>query len=335
MDFFPRFLIVAGLVLFETVSSIDNAVINAEVLSTMGQKARRFFITWGIFFAVFVVRGLLPWLIVFATVPSLGFWGSFMATFSNDPAVAQAIQSSAPILLMGGGIFLLFLFLHWLFLEPKHFGLRAECFFLEQGAWFYAAVSILLTAIVWFALHIDPMLAFGAVVGSTAFFITHGFREHAEETERRLMGDRRMSDVSKILFLEVIDMSFSIDGVLGAFAFTLSVPLILLGNGIGAVMVRQFTVANIERVKKYVFLKNGALYSIFFLGLVMVTEAFGVHVPEWFAPVMTSSSSATFSISRGRNWCLTMYCAPHRKGVLYRWKESMRFFPVSQLIRDV
>ena len=287
MDFFSMFLVVAGLVLFETVSSIDNAVINAEVLATMGKKARRFFLTWGIFLAVFLVRGLLPWLIVFLTVPDISFWGSFIATFSNDPSVAQAIQASAPILLLGGGVFLLFLFLHWLFLEPKNFGLRGERFFLRQGAWFYAIVSILLTLIVWFAMAIDPLLAFGAVVGSTAFFITHGFRQHAEEAERRMMGNTGMSDVSKILFLEVIDMSFSIDGVLGAFAFTLSVPLILLGNGIGAVMVRQLTVANIERVKKYVFLKNGAMYSIFFLGLVMVTGAFGIHMPEWLAPAVT------------------------------------------------
>jgi hypothetical protein len=287
MDFFSMLLIVLGLVLFETVSSIDNAVINAEVLSTMGQKARRFFLTWGIFLAVFLVRGLLPWLIVFATVPSLGFLGSFTATFSNDPSVAKAIQTAAPVLLMGGGIFLLFLFLHWIFLEPKHFGLRGESFFLRQGVWFYATVSVVLTAVVWFAMKEDPLVAFGAVVGSTAFFITHGFREQAEETERRMLGQIGMSDVSKILFLEVIDMSFSIDGVLGAFAFTLSVPLILIGNGIGAILVRQFTISNIERVKKYVFLKNGAMYSIFFLGLVMIAEGFEMHVPVWLAPTMT------------------------------------------------
>lgn len=286
MDFFSGLFVILGLVLFETVSSIDNAVINAEVLSTMGQKARRFFMTWGIFFAVFVVRGVLPWLIVFATIPSLGFLGSLTATFSNDPAVVEAITTSAPILLMGGGVFLLFLFLHWLFLEAKHFGLRAECFFMEQGVWFYAVVSILLMGIVWFALERSPMLAFGAVVGSTAFFITHGFRQHAEETERKLMGSG-MSDISKVMFLEVIDMSFSIDGVLGAFAFTLSVPLILLGNGIGAVIVRQLTAANIERVKRYVFLKNGAMYSVLCLGLVMIAEGFGVHVPEWISPAFT------------------------------------------------
>lgn len=279
-------VIILGLVLFETVSSIDNAVINAEVLSTMGKKARRFFMTWGIFFAVFVVRGILPWLIVFATIPSLGFLGSLTATFSNDPAVAGALRDSAPILLMGGGVFLLFLFLHWLFLEAKHYGLRAECFFMEQGAWFYAIVSVLLMTIVWYALQASPMLAFGAVVGSTAFFITHGFRQHAEETERKLIG-RNMSDWSKIMYLEVIDTTFSIDGVLGAFAFTLSVPLILLGSGIGAIIVRQLTAANINRVKKYIYLKNGAMYSVFCLGTVMIAEGFGVHVPEWLAPALT------------------------------------------------
>src|SRR3989344_9124861 len=126
MDIFSIALIILGLALFEIIISVDNAIINAEVLRTMSPKGRRWFLLWGILIAVFLVRGLLPWLIVFATVPSLGFLGSFTATFSNDPSVAEAIQSSAPILLMGGGIFLLFLFLHWLFLEPKHFGLRGE-----------------------------------------------------------------------------------------------------------------------------------------------------------------------------------------------------------------
>ena len=186
-----------------------------------------------------------------------------------------------------GEFFLLFLFLHWLFLEAKHYGLRAECFFMEQGAWFYALVSMLLMGIVWYALRESPMLAFGAVVGSTAFFITHGFRQHAEETERKLLGSGTMSDWSKVMYLEVIDTTFSIDGVLGAFAFTLSVPLILLGSGIGAIIVRQLTLANIDRVKKYVYLKNGAMYSVLCLGLVMIAEGFSVHIPEWLAPMLT------------------------------------------------
>jgi hypothetical protein len=85
----------------------------------------------------------------------------------------------------------------------------------------------------------------------------------------------------------VIDATFSIDGVLGAFAFTLSVPLILLGNGLGAIAVRQLTIGNIERVKKYVYLKNGAMYSVLVLGVVMLLHAFHFPIPEWVSPVAT------------------------------------------------
>jgi hypothetical protein len=72
MEIFSIILIVIGLILFEVIVSIDNAVINAEVLSTMSAKARRWFLIYGLFIAVFAVRGLLPWLIVWATNPSLG-----------------------------------------------------------------------------------------------------------------------------------------------------------------------------------------------------------------------------------------------------------------------
>src|SRR3990167_9203016 len=274
MDIISILLIVGGLFVFETITSIDNAIINAEVLHTMKPKARRWFLIWGILIAVFLVRGLLPWVIVYATVPELGFIGSLTATFSSDPAVLEAIESSAPILLSGGGTFLVFLFFHWLFLEPKNYGLKGEKFFHEQGVWFFAVGSILLSVIVWYALQQNPLMAFGAVVGSTAFFITHGFKENAEKSEKELMKEG-LSDWSKILYLEVIDATFSIDGVLGAFAFTLSVPLILLGNGLGAIVVRQLTLGNIERVKKYAYLKNGAMYSILFLGMIMLLDSFG------------------------------------------------------------
>jgi hypothetical protein len=95
------------------------------------------------------------------------------------------------------------------------------------------------------------------------------------------------SDWSKILYLEAIDASFSIDGVVGAFAFTLSVPLILLGNGIGPIVLRQLTISNIDRIKKYIYLKNGAMYAVFALGTIMILHAFDFHIPEWVSPVTT------------------------------------------------
>lgn len=293
MDIWSLILTISGLCLFEVISSIDNAIINAEVLATMGKKARRWFLVWGILFAVFVVRGLLPWLIVWLATPGLGPIEAITATFSNDPNVIEAVEKSSPLLLAGGGTFLIFLFFHWLFLEPKNYGLYGEKFFHAQGVWFYAVVSILLCVIVWFGVQIDPLMAFGAVVGSTAFFITHGFKENAEASEKKLM-DKHLSDVSKILYLEVIDATFSIDGVLGAFAFTLSVPLILLGNGLGAIVLRQITLSNIERIKKYKYLKNGAMYSILFLGSIMLLDSFGVHIPHWFSPVITFAAVGFF-----------------------------------------
>lgn len=301
MEFLFLGLTILGLSLFEIITSIDNAIINAEVLSTMSKKARRWFLLWGILFAVFIVRGLLPLIIIWAANPSLGPVGALTATFSGDKQVAHAIEQSSPILLIGGGTFLVFLFFNWLFLEAKNFGLRGERFFQAQGAWFFAVVSILLTVIVWFALQINSMMAFGAVVGSTAFFIIHGFRQFAEVQEKKLLNKAgNMSDISKIMYLEVLDSTFSIDGVVGAFAFTFSVPLILLGNGLGAIVLRQLTVGNIDRIKKYKYLKNGAMYSILFLGAIMIIDSFGYHIPPWFSPVITFGTVGYFFLKSRR-----------------------------------
>lgn len=288
MSIITAIVIILGLCVFETISSIDNAIINAEVLSTMGKKARQWFLFWGILFAVFIVRGLLPWLIVWGVMPQLGPIGALTATFSNDPSVKAAIHTSAPILLVGGGIFLVFLFFHWLFIETKNYGLRSEHFFERHGVWFFAIVSLILTVVVWKAIQQQPWMAFGAVLGSSAFFISHGFKQYAEETEKKLI-KHKLSDISKILYLEIIDATFSIDGVLGAFAFTLSVPLIIAGNGLGAIVVRQLTVGNIARIKQYRYLKNGAMYSILVLGCIMLAESFEKDLPAWLSPLLTIS----------------------------------------------
>jgi uncharacterized protein len=307
MDLFTAILIIAGLVVFESINSIDNAVINAEVLSKVGEKARKWFLTWGIFFSVFLVRGLLPLIIVWAAVPSLGIVEAFLSTMSSDPHVIEAIEKSAPMLLMGAGVFLLFLFLHWLFLEPKQFGLPTEKFFFAYGLWFYAAVSVILATLVWYAIKTEPMLAFGAVIGSSAFFIVHGFKENAEKAELSLReGGNGRSDMSKIVYLQMIDTAFSFDGVLGAFAFTLSIPLILIGNGIGAIIVRWMTVANIENIKKYVFLKHGAMYSLLFLGGVMIAHAFHIPIPEYVSPVITFIVIGYFFLKSRKHYLLSL-----------------------------
>ncbi|MCX6781359.1 MAG: DUF475 domain-containing protein, partial [Candidatus Magasanikbacteria bacterium] len=65
-------------------------------------------------------------------------------------------------------------------------------------------------------------------------------------------------------------------------------------NGLGALVVRQLTVGNVERIKKYVFLKNGAMYSVLFLGTIMTLDAFGVHVPQWLSPLTTCTTILYF-----------------------------------------
>ncbi len=96
-----------------------------------------------------------------------------------------------------------------------------------------------------------------------------------------------MSDWSKIFYLEIIDATFSIDGVIGAFAFTLSVPLILIGNGVGAFVVREVTIRHVDQVRKYPYLKNGAMYSIAVLGVIMLLDSFGFDIPVWVSPMFT------------------------------------------------
>jgi hypothetical protein len=98
---------------------------------------------------------------------------------------------------------------------------------------------------------------------------------------------RGLKDISKIFYLIIIDFTFSTDAVLGAFAFTVAVPLILVGNGLGAIVIRQLTLGNIDRIKKYVFLENGAMYSILFLGVAMLLESFGLHFPSYVSPIIT------------------------------------------------
>lgn len=296
MEWHVILLSIVGLCVFEIVSSIDNAVVNADVLSTMSAKWRKWFLVWGIFFGVFLVRGTLPWIIVWAANPSLGPWGALVASFSNDPNVTASIERSAPFLLMGGGLFLVFLFLHWFFLEPKNFGLPFEQFISRQGAWFYAIVSVILTVVVWQSSKVDPMMPFAASIGASAFFITHGFKEHAARVEVEMKADKNMSDMSKLVYLELLDATFSIDGVVGAFAFTMSVPIILLGNGLGAIVVRELTIRGVDRIRQYPYLKNGAMYSILFLGVVMVMEGFMVHVPHWVAPIVTIVIVAFFFV---------------------------------------
>jgi len=105
---FESLLVVVGLSIFEVMNSLDNAIINSEVLSTVSTKSRKWFLTWGIIIAVFLVRGLLPILILWSSNPNFSFLE--LITINSNPALIESAETSAPVLLIGGGTFLIFSF---------------------------------------------------------------------------------------------------------------------------------------------------------------------------------------------------------------------------------
>jgi hypothetical protein len=279
-------LIVLGLAAFETVSSIDNAVINAEVLATLSPSGKRWFLRWGLLIAVVGVRGLLPWAIVWATLPSLGPWKALTAAFSGDPQVAAAVALAAPALQAAGGIFLVLLFIDWILTEEKAFSWFGERLLLKPNAFGAVGVAAVLIPL-WLACYDGQFrIAWGIGAGALVFAIAYLLKGWAQRQESKMLR-KGSSDTPKLLYLEAIDAVFSVDGVLGAFAFTLSVPLILIGNGIGALVVRELTVRQAAKIGLYPYLKNGAMYAIFVLAAALLAEASGRHVPEWWSPLAT------------------------------------------------
>jgi uncharacterized protein len=287
MSLVESIAIVIGLIVFEVVNSVDNAIVNASVLKTMSILWRKRFLLIGIITSVFLVRFILPLIIVWISVPTISGSDLFLAFLGQSDVAAQAIDHQKPLILMFGGVFLIFLYLHWLFLEKKE-PLYIERFLKEKhGVWFFAFVAILLVIIMYLA-RFDPILMLSAAIGSATFFILYGLKETAETSERNMVaGTSGLSDLSKFVYLEVLDTTFSFDGVIGAFAFTINLFLILIGIGIGALVVRELTIKGIDTIAKYKYLKNGALTSIGFLGLFMLIESFNVELPSYVPIVIT------------------------------------------------
>ncbi len=282
------FIVVLGLVVFEAVNSIDNAIINAHVLKTMSKKWRSLFLFWGIISAVFIVRGIFPLLVVWISAPEIGFLGALQMFFHSDPYSAELLESRKSLILIAAGVFLLLLYLHWLFLEEKiPFFVPEKLIKPNFGIWFFACAAIILVGLLYLSRY-SPLLMLSAAVGNATFFILYGFREQAAKHEKKLLsGKTHLSDFSKFIYLEVLDTSFSLDGVIGAFAFTTSLPLILIGNGLGALIVREITIKGIDKVAQYRFLKNGAMTSIGFLGIFMIFNSLGGRLPEYLPTLIT------------------------------------------------
>lgn len=283
---FEALIIIFGLTLFEIVNSVDNAIINAHVLKTMGQKWRQRFLFIGIITSVFLVRLVLPLVIVWLVIPGMSI-GELVKMFTgNSSLAAEAIEESKSLILIFGGMFLLLLYVHWLFMEKKlHLFYHEKLFREGRNVWFFAFAGLLLVVLLFFA-RFSPNLMLFAAVGSATFFIVYGFKETAEREETKLLKGGA-SDVSKFVYLEVLDTTFSFDGVIGAFAFTTNLLWITIGLGIGALVVRELTIKGINTVAKYKFLKNGAMTAIGLLGIFMIFESFGIELPLYLPTLIT------------------------------------------------
>ncbi len=279
------------LTLLETTFSADNAVVNSKVLVTMSPIWQRLFMTVGIFIAVFVVRFALPIFIVMATA-SLGFSEVLNLALNHPDEYADALEESEAVINAFGGTFLLMIAFsyfidyqkqtHWLGFLERYLG--------KLGRFDNLTVFVMLLASIVIYFTVDPEHHATVLIASISAMALHiglqlisaamGGAEKHTKTVRKV----GLAAFAAFLYLEVLDASFSLDGVIGAFALTNSVVIIMAGLGAGAVWVRAMTIHLVRSnaLKKYVFLEHGAHWAIAFLGGVMMLKLYHIELPEWF-----------------------------------------------------
>ncbi len=280
----------------EVSLSFDNAVVNASILKRMDERWQKYFLTWGILVAVFGMRLLFPIVIVSAAT-GIGFVGVTEMAL-NDPATyAKYLTESHVQIAAFGGMFLLMVFysfifdesreLHWLgYLERKlgSFGkLEAIEIIMALGPLLiiqnYLPQEIRLEALV------------AGVTGVILYVIVDSLATlfESEEEGEEVVAVLKKSGMMSFVYLEVLDASFSFDGVIGAFAITQDVVIIMLGLAIGAMFVRSLTVYLVRKgtLDEYVFLEHGAHYAIGVLAGIML-----ISMTHHISEIITGLSGA-------------------------------------------
>lgn len=280
--------IVIVLSVLEVSLSFDNAVVNASVLKEMDEVWQRRFLTWGIAFAVFGMRIVFPLAIV-AIAAGLGPVETINLSL-NDPREYERIVSSAHVGIAGfGGAFLAMVGLKFFFdLDKEIHWIAAIERNLAKFAALPAAEIALLLLVLWgisSTLEPDEALTFlvAGILGLVTFIAVEGVNAILEMKEEaaRLQGAVVRSGLGGFLYLNVLDASFSFDGVIGAFALSNNMIVIALGLSIGAMFVRSMTIHLVRRgtLAAYRFLEHGAFWAIIVLGAIMLMSA-KVHIPE-------------------------------------------------------
>ena len=279
----------AVLGVLEVSLSFDNAVVNASVLRHWDAFWRKLFLTVGILIAVFGMRLVFPLLIV-GVATGLGMVDVWQLALKSPDEYSRHLTESHAQVATFGGAFLLLVFLNFLFDEEKELHWLG---WIEEkiGKYGSEGLAILLTlGASYMAMTLVPevqklsVLASG-VLGVAIYVGVNWISGLLEEKEHDAELGKMISRGSfgGFLYLEVLDASFSFDGVIGAFAITNDVVLIMLGLAIGAMFVRSMTVFLVEKgtLQEFVYLEHGAHYAIGILALIMFASV-KYHIPEWF-----------------------------------------------------
>ena len=280
--------IVVVLSVLEVSLSFDNAVVNASVLKDMDEVWQRRFLTWGIAFAVFGMRIVFPLAIV-AIAAGLGPVETVRLSL-NDPQRYEQIVSSAHVGIAGfGGAFLAMVGLKFFFDREKdiHWIRALEEQLAKFAALPAAEIAILLLAMWGISTLLTPedALTFliAGILGVVTFIAVEGLNTILKMRDEALKmhGAVARSGLGGFLYLNVLDASFSFDGVIGAFALSNNMVVIALGLSIGAIFVRSMTIHLVRQgtLAQYRFLENGAFWAIIVLGGIMLVSA-KVHIPE-------------------------------------------------------
>lgn len=276
------------LVILEVTLSFDNAIINTRVLVRLSPLWQRLFLTVGIFIAVFVVRFLLPIVIVMAT-SGHGFMNVIDLALHNPTEYGKTLHEAAPTIDAFGGTFLTMIGISYFMNRKKdiHWLQRIEKRLTRAGnyenlkAFVMLSVALLLYATVDEA-HKSTVLV-ASIIGTLLHMGLEIFGAYFEKRQSRAADLVGMAALGSFLYLEILDASFSLDGVIGAFAITNDIMLIIAGLGAGAIWVRSMTVylMRVGVLHKYKYMEHGAHWAILALGTIMLIKLYHVEPPEW------------------------------------------------------
>ncbi len=275
-----------GLVLavLEISLSFDNAIVNANKLKTMDPVWQHRFLTWGIVIAVFGMRIVFPVAVV-AIAAQVGPISAVTLAATEPEEYARLMEESHLSIAAFGGSFLLLVGLSFFMDRDKDVDwvVPVERALRRLGSTRGVVYVIAVAVIAAFGLLLDGAERWtffeSAALGVVVFIAVEALN-HLLDGQARAV-DAARGGLGAFLYLEVLDASFSFDGVIGAFALTQNLFLIAIGLGIGAMYVRSMTIMLVERgtLSQFRYLENGAFWSIVTLALIMFTQSL-VHVPE-------------------------------------------------------